>query len=94
MFTNAFFDLLLNQEWVPKKWNGPAQYIDKATGRLMMLPSDMALRTDREFRKWATIYAKDEQRFFRDFAKAFQKLEELGVNFPKDAPTYIFTPRS
>jgi cytochrome c peroxidase len=47
----------------------------------MMLPSDIALISDPVFKKWVEIYAKDEDRFFKDFAKAFAKLLELGVPF-------------
>lgn len=36
-----------------------------------MLRTDMALTTDKAFRPWAEKYAKDEQLFFSDFAKAF-----------------------
>lgn len=39
----------------------------------MMLRTDMALTTDKEFRKYSQKYAKDEQAFFSDFSKAFSK---------------------
>ena len=45
----------------------------------MMLPADMSLATDKNFRKYVELYAKDEQKFFDDFSKAFTKLLELGV---------------
>jgi catalase (peroxidase I) len=48
-----------------------------------MLPSDMALIWDPKFKPWVEKYAADEQLFFKDFAKAFKKLLELGVNFSK-----------
>ncbi|PNH10843.1 hypothetical protein TSOC_002340 [Tetrabaena socialis] len=32
--------------------------------------------------KWVTLYAKDDEAFFKDFAVAFGKLLELGVPFP------------
>lgn len=57
------------------------QYEDP-TGKLMMLPSDMILVEDPSFKKWVELYAKDEDLFFTDFAKAFAKLLELGVPFP------------
>lgn len=78
MFSNDFFRELFDQKWTPKKWNGPLQYED-ASGELMMLPTDLAILQDPEFRKWAEIYAKDEDRFFNDFSKAFSKLLELGT---------------
>ena len=45
----------------------------------MMLPSDLALLSDPEFRKWVEAYAKDEKLFFDDFSKAFAKLLALGM---------------
>ncbi len=77
-FDNQFFRNLMGLEWRLKKWDGPEQFEDVATGELMMLPTDMALRTDPKFRVWAELYAKDQQRFFDDFAKAYAKLICLG----------------
>ena len=71
--------------WTLKVWDGPDQFEDP-TGDLMMLPADMALIWDKEFRKYVEMYAKDEDAFFRDFARAFQKLEELGVKAFRAAP--------
>jgi len=48
------------------------------------LISPQALIWDRKFRPHVHAYAKDEELFFRDFAKAFAKLLELGV--PRAAP--------
>jgi catalase (peroxidase I) len=36
---------------------------------------------DPEFKKYVEMYAKDQELFFKDFAKAFSKLLELGVAF-------------
>lgn len=91
-FSNAYYNELLNRKWVDKKWNGPKQFVDKETGNLMMLPADIAFVKDGEFKKWVETYAKDEQRFQVDFAKAFKKLVELGVQFPDDAPEMNFKP--
>ncbi|KAJ2759564.1 heme peroxidase [Coemansia sp. BCRC 34490] len=89
-FTNFFFTELLSNSWVPKKWSGPFQYVDKESGQFMMLPADMAFRSDPQFRKYAEIYAADQDAFFADFTKAFTKLLELGVKFPEDSPVYEF----
>jgi hypothetical protein len=78
-FDNQFFKNLMGLEWRKKKWDGPEQFEDIDTGELMMLPTDMALRTDPKFRVWSELYAKDQQRFFDDFAKAYAKLICLGV---------------
>lgn len=77
-FSNLFFQELMNNKWTPKRWKGPRQFEDP-TGELMMLPTDMALMEDPVFRKQVEIYAKDEDKFNKDFAKAFSKLLALGV---------------
>jgi cytochrome c peroxidase len=84
-FSNNYFQLLLNTKWTEKKWEGPKQFEDP-TGELMMLPSDLALVEDSNFSKYVHLYAKDEELFFSDFSKAFQKLVELGVPFPENTP--------
>lgn len=77
-FDNQYFRNLLQLEWREKKWDGPRQFEDVLTGELMMLPTDMALRDDPAFRKYAEAYAADEQLFFRDFAAAYGRLLALG----------------
>ena len=47
----------------------------------MMLPTDMALVKDKEFRKHVERYAKDDQVFFSEFRDVIVKLFELGVPF-------------
>mmetsp|Transcript_22163 Transcript_22163/g.33614 ORF Transcript_22163/g.33614 Transcript_22163/m.33614 type:complete len:347 (+) Transcript_22163:36-1076(+) len=79
-FNNAYFTLLTSLNWVPKEWKGPPQYVDAGTGKLMMLPTDLVLLQDKKFMKFVTVYAKDEQKFLKDFSKAFQKLNELGTS--------------
>ena len=61
----------------PPPRRGPFQF-ENRDGSLMMLPTDMVLLDDPAFKKWVVIYAKSEDKFFEDFAKAFQKLTELG----------------
>mmetsp|Transcript_4210 Transcript_4210/g.10156 ORF Transcript_4210/g.10156 Transcript_4210/m.10156 type:complete len:324 (-) Transcript_4210:137-1108(-) len=83
-FSNEYFRLLVEERWSPKlthegkAWTGPYQYED-ATGKLMMLPSDMILVMEPAFKKYVEIYAKNEDQFFTDFATAFGKLLALGV---------------
>jgi len=77
-FSNAYFRELKENTWTKRNWNGPVQYQDQ-TGDLMMLPADMALLWDPNFRKYVNLYAEDEDKFFHDFAKAYSKLLELGV---------------
>ena len=57
----------------------------------MMLPTDMALVKDKEFKKHVERYAKDTDVFFKEFSDAFVKLLELGVPFTsKEEERYIF----
>jgi len=95
-FSNAYFKNLLELEWKPKtthkgkKWTGPQQYED-ASGELMMLPSDLALVWDPVFKKQVEVYAKDQAAFFKDFASAYQKLNEVGCKTLKGGkPWYQF----
>lgn len=77
-FSNLYFQELLNKNWTKKLWNGPIQFEDPS-GTLMMLPTDMAVRFDPTFNKYARQYADDEELFRKDFAKVFSKLLHLGV---------------
>lgn len=45
-------------EQVP--WTGPKQFVDAKTQSIMMLPTDMELVHDKEFRHWTDKYAADE----------------------------------
>ncbi|CAG8553274.1 9477_t:CDS:2 [Paraglomus occultum] len=88
--TNGYFKELLEKKWVEKKWKGPKQYVDKETGDLMMLPTDLVLIQDRSFRPWVEKYAADEKLWFNDFANAFHKLQELGVPRNGSEKVYYF----
>lgn len=85
MMSNSFFRDLLETKWTPKKWSGPIQFQDPS-GELMMLPTDIVLRDDPNFRVWVEKYAADEDLFFADFAAAFSKLLELGCSNLKPLP--------
>ena len=83
-FSNEYYRLLLEEEWSEKAWSGPRQFENAKTGAdVMMLPSDIALIQDRKMKRYVEAYAADEKVFFNDFAAAFTKLMELGVNFDK-----------
>lgn len=36
-FNNAYFTLLKGLKWIPKDWDGPYQYVDASSGKLMMV---------------------------------------------------------
>lgn len=76
-FDNEYFRNLVDIEWKPKDWEGKFQYTDP-TDTLVMLPTDIALIEDAEFRKHVERYAADEQVFFDEFAAAYGKLMMLG----------------
>jgi len=78
LMTTGYYNLLISVPWTLKEWNGPMQFEDPS-GKLMMLPSDIALIQDKKFREYVKMYAKDKDLFFKDFAAAFVKLEELGT---------------
>eukprot|EP00475_Leptophrys_vorax_P028950 TRINITY_DN4220_c0_g1_i1.p1 TRINITY_DN4220_c0_g1~~TRINITY_DN4220_c0_g1_i1.p1 ORF type:complete len:435 (-),score=158.23 TRINITY_DN4220_c0_g1_i1:69-1373(-) len=81
-FDNEYFKLLKEKKWVPKtneKGNEQFHIEGEENSDLMMLPGDMALVEDEEFGAIVAEYAEDEAAFFKDFASAFQKLQEAGV---------------
>jgi cytochrome c peroxidase len=88
-FTNEFFRLLIEDKtWHWKKWDGPKQY--ENNDGLMMLPADMALVQDAKYKKIVEEYAKDQDKYFKDFSKDFQKLLELGIQFPSATKVLYF----
>jgi len=91
--TNDYYRLLLGEKWNVRKWNGPKQFQDAGSKSLMMLPTDMALVQDKEFKKHVERYAKDNNAFFTDFSNVIMKLFELGVPFQsKEEDRMTFQP--
>jgi catalase (peroxidase I) len=84
VFDNEYFKNILDLEWkeVTIEETGNKQFADVATGKLMMLPTDMALKTDEKFLPFTQAYAKDQDLFFKDFSAAFSKLLHLGTVQP------------
>jgi cytochrome c peroxidase len=82
-FSNQYFRLLLSLQWKKKTLkNGIEQFVnydEDTETELMMLPTDIALIQDKSFRRWVELYARDQERFFSDFTKVFEKLIELGI---------------
>jgi len=77
IFSNIYFKLLLKVDWQPDERAAKFQFKDPS-GTLMMLPSDLVLTQDENFRPFVEAYAKDKKLFYADFATYFQQLEELG----------------
>jgi len=61
-FDNSYFKVLLEGE----------------KDGLIMLPSDKTLLTDPKTRELVELYAKNEDKFFEDYAESHEKLSELG----------------
>ena len=59
-FTNAFFKELFDNKWNEKKWSGPKQFEDGKTKKLMMLPTDLELKNDPEFKKISEEYKNNQ----------------------------------
>lgn len=81
-FSNEYFRVLYEEEWVKRKWDGPPQYENKDGKDLMMLETDMCLKSDPEFSKWAKAYKDDGELFERHFAAAAEKLFHNGFRKP------------
>lgn len=81
--SNEYFRELVENKWTIKTthkgqpWKGPVQFEDP-TGDLMMLPSDIVLIQDKEFRKTVELYVKDQDAFLKDFGAVCAKLFDLG----------------
>ncbi|ORC93228.1 putative ascorbate-dependent peroxidase [Trypanosoma theileri] len=85
-FDNSFFTELFNNEWEINPDVKNLQFMDRATKNLMMLPADMAILLDDKYRAIAKKYAADNELFCASFAKAYQKLLELGTKNLKSVP--------
>lgn len=78
-FSNDYYTRLRDETWVPRVWDGPAQYTNAGAQDLMMLPADIAFLQDPVFRVYVDRYAGDQAAFFADFTAAYTKLGEQGV---------------
>jgi catalase (peroxidase I) len=79
-FDNAFYTDLMTKHYVPETTSkGRAQYRCPETNTMMLI-SDMALIEDEKFRPWVEKYAADQDLFFKDFVKAWVKVQELGCH--------------
>ncbi|KAF7727310.1 heme peroxidase [Apophysomyces ossiformis] len=91
MFSNEYFKAITERTWIKKNLpTGGWQWVDKNNNDVMMLPAEISMYNDKSFRKYFELYAKDQDKFYEDFAKAFKKLIELGVPFKGDEKEYIF----
>ena len=66
-FSNAYFKTLL-------RWD--ARELER--GEALFIPTDVVLVVNGRYRPWVERYARDEAKFFADFAVAYQKLVDIG----------------
>jgi len=82
-FDNDYFKDMLSDEWVREVTEaGKPQFRHKTKGTMMLI-SDMALIEDSSFKGYVEMYAKDEAKFFEDFADAWGRLQILGYDKSK-----------
>ena len=60
IFSNIYYKLLLKVNWTPDERAAKFQFKDPS-GTIMMLPSDLVLTQDAEFKKFVEAYAKDKK---------------------------------
>lgn len=72
------------QSWT-KEWlkfdNSYFRLPGNSDRELLAFPTDMVLATDPGFKPFFELYARDEGKFFADYAVAHKKLSELGSKF-------------
>lgn len=77
VFDNSYFKVLMERDWAVDQKSEMLQFKDQQTQKLLMMPSDICLRIDPEYRKHVEKYAADNELFKRDFAAAWKKLTEI-----------------
>ena len=65
LFNNSYYGLLKGLKWTRIK--DEKIPIRDPISQLMMLPSDIVLLEDKNFKKYVDVYAKDQKKFFADF---------------------------
>jgi catalase (peroxidase I) len=77
-FDNAYYTEMLSKKYEEETTaKGCPQFRHKESNTMMLI-SDLALLEEPSFRRYVELYAKDQDAFFRDFAKAWVKLQENG----------------
>lgn len=80
-FDNSYFQDMLKKSYVLETTaKGCPQHRNPETGTMMLI-SDLALLDDPSFRPWVEKYAEDQSAFFTDYAEAWTKLTENGVEW-------------
>mmetsp|Transcript_11905 Transcript_11905/g.18324 ORF Transcript_11905/g.18324 Transcript_11905/m.18324 type:complete len:282 (-) Transcript_11905:2690-3535(-) len=76
-FDNSYFTELLAKKYADETTAQGCPQKRHISSRTMMLISDMAL-LEAPFKKYVELYAKDQGAFFKDYVKAWVKLQENG----------------
>ncbi|KAJ3345798.1 heme peroxidase [Entophlyctis luteolus] len=81
-FSNQYYTRLLEVNtpfYTPTTNNGSTLLQWQDPNQFMMLPADRELVEDSSFNQYVQVYAASKDEFYKDFAAAFQKLQELNV---------------
>ncbi|KAI9359412.1 heme peroxidase [Pilaira anomala] len=91
-FSNEYYKAITSREWVKRDLptKGLWQWVDKNNPEVMMLPIEISMLHDEKLGPYFQLYAKDQDKFYHDFALAFKKLIELGVPFTGKEKEYVF----
>ena len=87
-FDNGFFRNLFDEKWAVDKTKKQLQYTDEATKKLMMLPTDLAMRDDAGLAGASREFAANNDKFQAEFAAAYKKLMEFGGSALHPAPQF------
>lgn len=92
VFSNEYYKAITSRDWVKRDLptKGLWQWVDKNNPEVMMLPIEISMLHDEKFAPYYQLYAKDQDKFYHDFALAFKKLIELGVPFTGEEKEYVF----
>lgn len=71
-FDNTYYKSLLQKPWLNK---------DDPMADMIGLPSDHVLPDDEECRPIIEEFARDQEAFFQEFARSYQKMTSLGVQW-------------
>lgn len=83
-FDNTYFKEMLEKEYKEETTEKGNPQFRSGSGTIMLI-SDLALLKDPAFKEHVETYAKDQDAYFKDFTKAWIKLQENGVPELRDA---------
>jgi len=83
-FDNSYFREMLAKTYKPERTTKGCQQHRHAGSGTIMLPADLALLADADFRRFVDLYARDQAAFFADFAGCWVTAQERGCAALRD----------